>query len=65
MRWGSQKLNSDYSVDFIKHTVLLKVLFGTVSIKRTVFNSYFKKISIKNTIYQEKEVREKLNVGYV
>ena len=32
-----------YSVDSIKRTVLLKVLFGTVSIKRTVFNSDFKK----------------------
>ena len=54
-----------YSVDSIKCTVLLKVLFGTFSTKRTVFNSYLKKISIKNTVYQEKEVREKLNVWYV
>ena len=54
-----------YSVDSIKRTVLLKVLFGTLSIKCTIFNSYFKKISIKNTVYQEKEVREKLNVRYV
>ena len=54
-----------YSVDSIKRTVLLKVLFVTVSIKRTVFNNDFKKISIKNTVYQEKEVREKLNVRYV
>ena len=54
-----------YSVDSIKRTVLLKVLFGTVSIKRTVFNSDFKKISIKNTVCQEKEVCEKLNVRYV
>ena len=55
----------DYSVDSIKRTVLLKVLFGTLSIKCTIFNSYFKKISIKNTVYQEKEVHEKLNVRYV
>ena len=54
-----------YSADSIKRTVLLKVLSGSLSIKNTVFNSDFKKISIKNTVYQEKEVREKLNVRYV
>ena len=54
-----------YSVDSIKRTVLLKVLSGSLSIKNTVFNSDFKKISIKNTVYQEKEAREKLNVRYV
>ena len=65
IHFAIQNIRELYSVDSIKRTVLLKVPFGTVSIKRTVFNSYFKKISIKNTVYQEKEVREKLNVRYV
>ena len=54
-----------YSVDSIKHTVLLKalsllsVLFSTVNQQ---LNSIFDRDFLKN---QENKVREKLNVRYV
>ena len=48
-----------YSVDSIKRTVLLNILSLLSVLFSTVIS---KKISIKNTVYQEKEVCEKLNV---
>ena len=56
---------SCYSVDSIKHTVLLKVLSLLSVLFSTVYNSIYSIFNRDFLKYQEKKVREKLNVRYV
>ena len=54
-----------YSVDSIKHTVLLKILSLLRVLFSTVYTSIYSIFNRDFLKYQEKKVREKLNVRYV